>query len=78
MLRQVAPPGIANIKLKTAGRFVFLPNGLLNGTANGIDIDATGFSSASATPWARKALCITKPGRVRSVANASDCDNNEG
>ncbi|WPG37640.1 GspH/FimT family pseudopilin [Variovorax sp. EBFNA2] len=78
LLRQVEPSGIAIIKLKTAGRFVFMPNGLLNGTANGIDIDATGFSSASATPWARKALCITKPGRVRSVANASDCDSNEG
>lgn len=78
LLRQVESPGIATITLKTAGRFVFLPNGLLNGTANGIDIDATGFSSASATPWARKALCITKPGRIRYVANASDCDSNEG
>ncbi|WP_268894451.1 GspH/FimT family pseudopilin [Variovorax boronicumulans] len=78
LLRQVEPSGIASIKLKTAGRFVFMPNGLLNGAANGIDIDATGFSSASATPWARKALCITKPGRVRYVANATDCDSNEG
>lgn len=78
LLRQVEPSGIASIKLKTAGRFVFMPNGLLNGAANGIDIDATGFSSVSATPWARKALCITKPGRVRYVANATDCDSNEG
>ena len=80
LLRQDAPTGIANIALTTvdttnAGRFVFLPNGLLKANANGINIDASGFSSASATPWARKGLCITKPGRVRSVADSASCDS---
>lgn len=78
LLRQEAPPGIANIALTNAGRFVFLPNGLLNATANGIDIDAAGFNSASTTPWLRKALCITKPGRIRSVASSASCGDNEG
>jgi type IV fimbrial biogenesis protein FimT len=78
LLRQEAPPGIANIALTNAGRFVFLPNGLLNATANGIDVDAAGFNSASTTPWLRKALCITKPGRIRSVADSTNCGANEG
>jgi type IV fimbrial biogenesis protein FimT len=75
LLRQDAPAGIANIALKNAGRFVFLPNGLLNATANGINIDANGFNSTSTTPWARKGLCITKPGRIRSVADSANCDS---
>jgi type IV fimbrial biogenesis protein FimT len=80
LLRQDAPVGIAKIALTTvnaenAGRFVFLPNGLLKANANGINIEASGFSSASATPWARTGLCITKPGRIRSVADAASCDN---
>lgn len=80
LLRQEAPAGIAKIALTTvnsgnAGRFVFLPNGLLQANANGINIEANGFTSASATPWARKGLCITKPGRVRSVADSASCDN---
>jgi type IV fimbrial biogenesis protein FimT len=78
LLRQDAPSGIAAISLKNAGRFVFLPNGLLNDTANGINISASGFDSASTTPWARKGLCITKPGRVRSVADSASCESNEG
>ncbi|ADU40057.1 GspH/FimT family pseudopilin [Variovorax paradoxus] len=75
LLRQEAPAGIAKIVPTNASRFVFLPNGLLNGTATAINIEATGFSSASATPWARKGLCITKPGRVRSVADSASCDS---
>ena len=79
LLRQEAPSGIANITLTNAGRFVFLPNGLLNATTgNGINIDAAGFNSASTTPWLRKALCITKPGRIRSVADSTNCGTNEG
>jgi len=75
LLRQEAPSGIAKIALTNANRFVFLPNGLLNGTAGSINIEAKGFSSASTTPWARKGLCITKPGRVRSVADSASCDS---
>lgn len=78
LLRQEAPLGITNIALTNAGRFVFLPNGLLNAAANGIDIDAAGFNSVSTTPWLRKALCITKPGRIRSVASSASCGDNEG
>lgn len=79
LLRQEAPSGIANITLTNAGRFVFLPNGLLNATTgNGVDIEAAGFTDASTTPWLRKALCITKPGRIRSVASSADCGDNEG
>jgi len=78
LLRQEAPAGISNIALTTAGRFVFLPNGLLNNTANGVNIDASGYDSASTTPWLRKGLCITKPGRVRSVTDSTDCESNEG
>lgn len=77
LLRQDTPPGITSISLTNAGRFVFLPNGLLNDTSNGINIDASGFTSASATPWARKGLCVTKPGRVRPVADASGCADYE-
>lgn len=75
LLRQDAPAGIANIELSNAGRFVFLPNGLLNSTPNGIDISASAFTSASATPWARKGICITRPGRIRYVADKSSCDS---
>ena len=77
LLRQDAQPGIANISLNTAGRFVFHPNGLLKDNANGINVDASSFTSMAATPWARKGLCITKPGRVRSIADASDCESGE-
>lgn len=77
LLRQQAPSGIASIRQSSAARLVMLPSGLLNATATAIDIDASGFSSASATPWARKALCITKPGRVRSVADATACGDGE-
>jgi len=77
LLRQDAQSGIANIRLNTAGRFVFYPNGLLKDNANGINVDASSFISTSATPWARKGLCITKPGRVRSIADAGDCGTGE-
>ncbi|MCY1552896.1 hypothetical protein D9M68_893270 [compost metagenome] len=73
LLRQDALPGIANIALTQSARLVFLPNGLMSSGANGIKVDARGFDKASTTPWARKTLCISKPGRIRYAAEGVDC-----
>ena len=77
LLRQTAPAGIADITPKKAGLLVFLPNGLLNSSNNAINFDANGFDTTSTTPWARKAICISKPGRIRHVADNVDCDTSE-
>ena len=77
LLRQTAPAGIADITPTQAGRLVFLPNGLLNSNNNAVNFDANGFDTTSTTPWARKAICISKPGRVRHVADNADCDVSE-
>lgn len=77
LLRQTAPAGIADITPTRPGRFVFLPNGLLNSNNNAVNIDAKGFDTTTTTPWARKALCISKPGRIRHVADNADCDSSE-
>ncbi len=73
LLRQDALPGIADITPTSAGRFIFLPNGLMRAGAVGINVDANGFDKLSTTPWARKGLCISMPGRVRYVADSVDC-----
>ena len=70
LIRQEAPAGIADITLSSAGKFVFYPNGLAQ-SANGINVSAVGY--ASSKPWTRKAICISKPGRIRYVADNSDC-----
>ncbi|MNL03158.1 putative major pilin subunit [compost metagenome] len=77
LLRQDALPGIAKIALGKAGRFVFLPNGLVSSGSNSITVDAPGFETASTTPWARKTLCISKPGRIRYAADGEDCSGND-
>ncbi|WP_081501152.1 GspH/FimT family pseudopilin [Melaminivora alkalimesophila] len=77
LLRQTSLRGIQDITLTRPGRFVFLPNGLLNSNNNAVNIDANGYVSTSSTPWARKALCISKPGRMRHVADSADCGSNE-
>ena len=77
LLRQDALPGIAKIALGKAGRFVFLPNGLVSSGSNSITVDAPGFETASTTPWARKTLCISKPGRIRYAAEGEDCSGND-
>ncbi len=77
LLRQTAPAGIADITPTKAGRLVFLPNGLLNSSNNAINVDANGFDKTSTTPWARKAICISKPGRIRYVADNADCNSGE-
>lgn len=78
LLRQDALPGIANIALTQSARLVFLPNGLMSSGANGIKVDARGFDKASTTPWARKTLCISKPGRIRYAAEGVDCSGKVG
>jgi len=77
LLRQDALPGIAKIALGKAGRFVFLPNGLVSSGSNSITVEAPGFETASTTPWARKTLCISKPGRIRYAADGEDCSGND-
>lgn len=77
LLRQTAPTGIANITPTQAGGLVFMPNGLLNSNNNAINFDANGFDKTSTTPWARKAICISKPGRIRHVADNADCGTGE-
>jgi len=77
LLRQDALPGIAKITLSKAADFVFLPNGLVSSGSNGITVDAPGFVSPSTTPWARKTLCISKPGRIRYAAEGEDCSGND-
>ena len=76
LVRQDAPGGISDITFTGTGapKFVFQPNGLA-ATAAAINFDAAGFD-ASSTPWARKAICISKPGRIRYVADSVDCDDN--
>lgn len=77
LLRQDALPGIAKIALGKAGRFVFLPNGLVSSGSNSVTVEAPGFETASTTPWARKTLCISKPGRIRYAADGEDCSGND-
>lgn len=77
LLRQDTLPGIAKIALSQAAHFVFLPNGLTSSGSNGITVDARGFETASTTPWARKTLCISKPGRIRYAADGVDCSGND-
>ncbi|WP_083259131.1 GspH/FimT family pseudopilin [Variovorax boronicumulans] len=77
LLRQDALPGIAKIALGKAGRFVFLPNGLVSSGSNSLTVDAPGFETASTTPWARKTLCISKPGRIRYATDGEDCSGND-
>ncbi|WP_307583763.1 GspH/FimT family pseudopilin [Variovorax boronicumulans] len=77
LLRQDALPGIAKIALGKAGRFVFLPNGLVSSGSNSITVEAPGFETTSTTPWARKTLCISKPGRIRYAADGEDCSGND-
>lgn len=77
LLRQDALPGIAKIALGKAGRFVFLPNGLVSSGSNSITVEAPGFETASTTPWARKTLCISKPRRIRYAADGEDCSGND-
>ncbi|PLC03990.1 prepilin-type cleavage/methylation domain-containing protein [Variovorax sp. RO1] len=77
LLRQDALPGIARITLGKAADFVFLPNGLTNSGSNGITVDARGFETLVTTPWARKTLCISKPGRIRYAADGVDCSGND-
>lgn len=65
LLRQEALTGIADIEPKRAGKFVFLPNGLLNSNNNRVNVvgrDET-----------KRGICISKPGRIRYVADSVDC-----
>ncbi|MBY4595830.1 GspH/FimT family pseudopilin [Ottowia caeni] len=65
LLRQVALTGISDIIPTRAGKFVFLPNGLLNSNNNRINVvgrDET-----------KRGICISKPGRIRYVADSADC-----
>ena len=77
LLRQDALPGIAKITLGKAADFVFLPNGLVSSGSNSITVDAPGFDTLATTPWARKTLCISKPGRIRYAADGVDCSGND-
>lgn len=70
LLRQEAPSGIADITLTSAGKFVFYPNGLAQ-SPNGLNVSAEGY--AASKPWTRKAICVSKPGRIRYVADNSEC-----
>ena len=72
LLRQDAPAGIEDITLTSAGKFVFYQNGLTN-SPNGINVNAYGYSSSK--PWTRKAICLSKPGRIRYVADSVECNN---
>ncbi|PIF78871.1 type IV fimbrial biogenesis protein FimT [Variovorax sp. 54] len=71
LLRQDALPGIANIA--NSGRFVFLPNGLMQSGAAGIQFDATGLKAADNPPWMQKMLCISRVGRMRYPTDGTDC-----
>jgi type IV fimbrial biogenesis protein FimT len=73
ILQQSALTGITAIQSKTNSFFTFQPSGLLAGTFDSFNFDSSSFQSASATPWARKALCITKSGRVRFTDDNTNC-----
>lgn len=66
LLRQEALTGISDITPTRAGKFVFLPNGLLNSNNNSLNVmgrDGT-----------KRGICISKPGRVRYVPDSVDCN----
>lgn len=71
LLRQDVLPGIANIA--NSGRFVFLPNGVMQSGAAGIQFDASGLKAADTPPWMQKMLCISKVGRMRYPTDGTDC-----
>ncbi|QFZ85746.1 prepilin-type N-terminal cleavage/methylation domain-containing protein [Variovorax paradoxus] len=77
LLRQSALPGIAKITLGKAADFVFLPNGLVSSGSNSVAVEAPGFDTLVTTPWARRTLCISKPGRIRHAADGVDCSGND-
>ncbi|RYH33628.1 MAG: prepilin-type N-terminal cleavage/methylation domain-containing protein [Alcaligenaceae bacterium] len=80
LLRQVTLSGMSSIEppaSTTLGTFQFYANGI-GSKALGFNIDATGFDTTSTTPWARKAMCIGKTGRIRYVADASNCNSSTG
>lgn len=68
LVRQHALTGIADIEPRrsTLGKFVFLPNGLLN--SNNRSINVIGRDGT------KRGICISKPGRVRYVADSVDCE----
>ena len=65
LLRQHALTGIADIMPTNAGKFVFLPNGLLNSNNNRINVIGRDDT--------KRGICISKPGRVRYVPDSVDC-----
>ncbi len=75
ILQQDALTGITAITSKANSSFAFQPSGLLAGTFDGFNFDSSSFQSAAATPWARKALCISRPGRVRFTDDSSSCSS---
>lgn len=78
LLRQEALPGIADITVtgSNAPSFLFDPSGL-GDKPRGVNFDASGFDRTSTTPWARRAICFTKPGRIRYVSDSADCTTDE-
>lgn len=79
LLRQGALAGIWDIQPTTTslGTFKFNPNGVST-DAMGLNVTAAGFEDISVPPWARKAICIAKTGRIRYVADSSDCSGPAG
>lgn len=73
LIQQEALTGIANIAPKSNVLFRFQPSGLLAGTFDGFNFDSNLFQSTALTPWARRAICISKPGRIRFTNDSSTC-----
>ncbi|MFV0601172.1 MAG: GspH/FimT family pseudopilin [Brachymonas sp.] len=52
----------------------FLPTGLMRGNIGlGLNFDSVRFTSSSETPWARKALCVSRTGRVTPETDDDNC-----
>lgn len=52
----------------------FLPTGVMRGNIGlGLNFDSVQFTGSSETPWARKALCVSRTGRVIPETDNGNC-----
>ena len=66
LLKQAPFTGLSGITPNADNvSLVFLPTGIMRASQGlGLNFDSVMFTSTSETPWARKALCVTRTGRA--------------
>ena len=77
LVKQGAFRGIASITPNADSVAIeFLPTGIMRANQGlGLNFDSVSFISTSETPWARKALCVTRTGRVLPDTDSVNCQN---